>query len=272
MKTILVATDFSPAARNAANFAADLAVACKADLYLLHIYQMPLLFLEVPLPVTTDAMMEDTHKEILRLKNELENKTGGLVKIHAEIRMGTFFADLKTVCEHIDPYYVVMGSQGTTAAERLLFGSHTVAAMKQLRWPLVAVPLKAVFSSIKKIGLAWDFYQVTDAMPLDDIKTLAMSCNAGLEILNTGLEGEFKPEIVIESGILRKRLAPLEPNFRFITNADTAEAIIEFVDKNGIDLLIVFPRPHDLLDKLVHTSVSKELILHSHTPVLAIHI
>jgi hypothetical protein len=38
MKTIILATDFSPAALNAANYAADLASSIKGDLLLLHSY------------------------------------------------------------------------------------------------------------------------------------------------------------------------------------------------------------------------------------------
>jgi nucleotide-binding universal stress UspA family protein len=38
MKTILIATDFSPAAFNAANYAAGMGRVCNADLSLLHIY------------------------------------------------------------------------------------------------------------------------------------------------------------------------------------------------------------------------------------------
>ena len=41
MKTIILATDFSSAASNAANYAADMAVALKADLLLLNIPYFP---------------------------------------------------------------------------------------------------------------------------------------------------------------------------------------------------------------------------------------
>jgi len=41
MKTIVVATDFSAVALNAANYAVDMALAIKADILLLHVYQIP---------------------------------------------------------------------------------------------------------------------------------------------------------------------------------------------------------------------------------------
>ena len=56
MKTILVATDFSPAAFNAVNYAADMAIAIKADLLLLHVYQIPVGYSEIPIVMNQDEI------------------------------------------------------------------------------------------------------------------------------------------------------------------------------------------------------------------------
>ena len=271
MKTILVATDFSPAALNAANYAADMALAINADILLLHVYQIPVVYLEVPVAVNEEGIMQDAEKEILKLKKELIQKTGGKLNMETEVRMSIFFPELKTVCERIKPYTVVMGSQGKTAAERLLFGSHAVYAMKHLMWPLITVPLGATFSSVKKIGLACDFDKVVDTTPVDEIKILVNDFNAELHVLNTGKKEVFNPEIVFESGVLEEMLAPKKPNYHFITNQNTDEGIMDFAEKNHIDLLVVLPKRHGLLDKLIHKSHTKQLVLHSHVPVMALH-
>ena len=52
MKTIILATDFSSTALNAANYAADMAVAINADLHLLNIQKVPIYYNDIP-PVTT---------------------------------------------------------------------------------------------------------------------------------------------------------------------------------------------------------------------------
>jgi nucleotide-binding universal stress UspA family protein len=145
MKTILVASDFSSAASNAANYAADMALAINADLLLLHVYYLPVTYSEIPAVISPDDLMKDAEKNITELKERLHRKTNSKLNIGTEVRMGIFFEELKTVCENIDPYTVVMGSQGTTATERLLFGSHTVYAMKHLVWPLLTVPPQGKF-------------------------------------------------------------------------------------------------------------------------------
>ena len=272
MKTILVATDFSSAALNAANYAADMALAINTDMLLLHVYQIPANYSEIPVPITEEDVLQNAEKNINELKEQLTKRTGGKLNIVTEVRTGIFFSrELKTVCEDIEPYLVVMGSQGTTATERLFFGGHSVYTMKHLMWPLITVPPDATFSSIKKIGLACDFDKVVDTTPIHEIKMLVTDFNAELHVLNTGKKEVPDPEIVFESGLLEEMLAPLLPNYHFITNENTDEGIINFAEKNNIDLLVVLPKRHGLLDKLIHRSHTKQLVLHSHIPVLALH-
>lgn len=271
MKTILVATDFSPASINAANYAADMALTIHADLLLLHVYHVPVTYGEVPVTYNADDLKEDAEKDMLDFKKMIESKTGNGVNLKTALRMGVFFQELKTLCESVQPYAVVMGSQGTTSAERFFFGSHTVFTMKNLQWPLITVPLGAKYSAIKKIGLACDFNKVVDTTPVDEIKKLVKEFNAELHVLNTGKKEVFDPDIVFESGLLQEMLIDVKPQYHFINSDNTDQGIIDFADKNKIDLLLVLPKRHGLLDKMIHKSNTKKLVLHSHIPVMALH-
>lgn len=271
MKTIIVATDFSPAALNAANYAIAMAAAIQADILLLHVCTPPVSFSEIPVTVNIDEMQKDAEKEMTLLKDQMIQKTAGRVNVRSEVIIGSVFPELKTVCERIEPYTVVMGSQGTTAAERLLFGSHAVYAMKHLEWPLITVPQGAALSAVKKIGLACDFDKVVDTIPAEEIKTIVKDFNAKLHILNTGTKKEFKPELVFESGLVQEMLGGLNPEYHFITSENTEDAILDFAEKNKIDLLVVLPKRHGLLDRIVHKSHTSKFVLHSHVPVMALH-
>ena len=271
MKTLLVATDFSSAALNAANYAAEMALAINADMQLLNIYELLVGYSEIPAGVSQEDMQRSAEKEINELKVQLTRKTNAKLNIATEVRRGDFFQQMNTVCELVKPYSVVMGSQGTTATERLFFGSHTIYTMKHLMWPLITVPPDVNFSSIKKIGLACDFDKVVETIPVVEIKMLVNDFNAELHILNTGKKEVFKPELVFESGLLREMLASIKPNYHFITSENTDKGIMDFAEKNHIDLLIVLPRRHSFFDSLIHRSHTKKLVLHSHVPVMALH-
>ena len=164
-----------------------------------------------------------------------------------------------------------MGSQGASATNYRFFGSQSVQAMKQLKWPVITVTRGAKFSDVKKIGLACDFENVIESTPVDEIKKLVGDFNAELHILNSKKDEEPDPEKVFESGLMSEMLAPLPHEYHFITTQNTDEGIIDFIEKNTIDLLIVMPRRHNLLDKLIHRSHTKQLVLHSHVPVMSLH-
>ena len=70
MKTIIVPTDYSPAATNAVNYAADMALAIKADLLLVHIYQLPVAVADVPLAlISVEDMQKVEEEKMLAFQN-----------------------------------------------------------------------------------------------------------------------------------------------------------------------------------------------------------
>lgn len=272
MKTIIVTTDFSASSLNAANYAADMALAINADILLLHVYQLPVSYSEVAVPLTEDDIMENCEQNMKELRTHLVKRTENKITIDTKVRIGIFFfPELKKICESVKPYTVVMGSQGTTAAEHLILGSHTAHAIKHLMWPLITVPIKATFSTVKKVGLACNLNHVTDTVPLEEITILVNDLNAELHILNIDKRGVFNPDTDFESVLLEEMMRPLKPMYHFITHKNTDEGIIDFAEKNKIDLLIVLPRRLGLLRRLVHRSHTKQLILHSHIPIMALH-
>jgi nucleotide-binding universal stress UspA family protein len=270
-KTILVATDFSSTAFNAACYAADMAVSISADILLVHIYHLPVAFSEVPPAISEEEIRLGAEMGITNLKNEMIRRTDNSITVMTEIKYGSFSEQLETICNRIQPYAVILGSQGTTATERFLFGSHAVHAMKYLEWPLITIPPKTTFSSIKKIGLACDFENVLDTVPSEEIKTLVNDFNAKLHVLNISKTMETKSEIIAESAVLQELLGSLKPEYHFMASADINEGIMDFAETNHIDLLIVIPRSHRFIDKLMHRSHTKQFVLHSPVPVVAIH-
>jgi len=271
MKTIIVTTDFSVAANNAINYAADMAVSVNAGLLLLNVVQTPISYSDMPIIPGLEDMMRNVENDIKNLKEEVKGRIHDKINVETEVGMGGFFEELKQVCERVKPYAVVMGSQGHTAAEHLMFGEHAVHTARHLTWPVITVPPEASFTTVKKIGLASDLTQVVENAPIDEITLLVNDFNAELHILNTGKQDVFDADIVFESGQMQERTMALKPQFHFINNDDIDKGIIDFVDKNKIDLLIVQPRRHNFIGSILHKSHTKQLILHSHVPVMAIH-
>ena len=271
MKKLLVATDFSDCGLNAVNYAADMALLMNMELYLVHVYQIPIAYAETALTFQFEDLQRSAEKNLGDLVEKMNNRTGGKLNILSDVRSGTFFSELNIVCDLIKPYAVIMGNNGLTATAGMLFGSNTLYAMKHLQWPLITVPPLARFSSVKKICLACDLENISSSVPIREIKNMVTDYKAELHVLNTGKKDEYNTEIVFSSSLLQSQLAPIIPHYHFISSDKFDEAVIDFIEKSEIDLLIILPKRHSLLDKLIHTSHTKQVILHSHIPVMSMH-
>ncbi|MEP7321128.1 MAG: universal stress protein [Saprospiraceae bacterium] len=270
MKKILVATDFSKAASNAAIYAVKLATGLKASLLLLHVYQIPTTYSELPITVNADEMADSAKEEMLKLKRELLQKTKENITIDTQIMEGIFYQALTHVCEETSPYLVIIGTQGATSAERLLFGSDAVYTMKHLEWPIIAVPMDYSFEPIRQIGFACDLHQVED-IPIEKMKGFLHEFNAEFHVLNTSKRETHTLDLENRPTVLFEKLTALKPEYHFIQDDDVDEGTLNFAHKNGFDLLIILPKKHNLIVDLLFKGHTGEFVLHSPIPIMALH-
>src|SRR5437868_11700202 len=186
MKAIIIPTDFSPAATNAMNYGADMALAVNASIVLLHVYNIPIALGDVPVALlSVDELKDAAEENIGRLKRELEQITLGKIKIYSETRLGDVTDELEELSKKIRPFAVVMGTTGVSAVERTLFGSNTLKAIKHLTCPVICVPKdKEYGKGVHKIGLACDFKEVVQTTPVAEIKEFVKEFHAQLFVLN----------------------------------------------------------------------------------------
>ena len=273
MKTLIVPTDFSPVSINAMHYAAEMANAIEASLLLVHVYQVPVTFSEVPvLAVSIDEMKATSEERLLEMKSSLEHFTSGKLKVYTEAILGDTVDELRQLCDRIQPFALVMGTHGNSGLERMILGSTTLTAIRHLKYPVIAVPPGKTFKGIKKIGLACDFKDVVESTPVSFIKTIVEQFQASLHILNVDYHHEhFTRQTPLESAYLETMLGNTKPNYHFLNREDIVNGITEFAESNNLDLVMVIPKKHKLLEGIFHRSSSAGLVSHSHIPVVAIH-
>ncbi|MGZ5221626.1 MAG: universal stress protein [Chitinophagaceae bacterium] len=274
MKTIIVPTDFSPAALNATNYAADMALAIKASLHIFHVYQLPLSVSDTPIVLlSVEEMKETAESKLDQLKKDLEHITSGALEIKTEARLGNLADELENCCKAIQPFTIVMGTRGHSAVERALFGSNTLKVIKHLSWPIICVPIgKEYGTGIKKIGLACDFRELKETTPVPVIRTLVEEFHAELHVLNVDHDNQhLKPETPTQLGFLHAAFKELNPQYHYIESRDIEDGLNEFTEKNNLDIVITIPKKHKLLDGLFKKSSTKQLVFESHVPVMCLH-
>ncbi|PWU01885.1 MAG: hypothetical protein C5B52_06360 [Bacteroidetes bacterium] len=274
MKILVVPTDFSPVSINAMNYAVNMADAIGANIMLVHIFQIPVSFnTDIYIPtISPDELQKINDERIQELKQKIEQTGSGKIKVYAEAKMGEIVDELNAICKSINPFAIVMGTKGQSAVERLFLGSATLSAIRHLHAPIIVVPPGAEFKQIKKIGLACDFKQVVDTTPVSEIKELVQLFNAELEVLNVDYKKKNSDSEKSEQSLLLDTLLEgTNPKYYFINNAVVEDGINEFAESNAIDLLMVIPKKHRLLDGLFQKSHTSQLAFHSHIPIISIH-
>lgn len=273
MKTIIVPTDFSVPSNNAMDYAVGLARETGSSILLFHAYQVPVSMTDVPIVlISVEELQKNAEGKIADVKKTLEQATSGSVKIYAEAKLGDTIDELESLCKTIKPFAIVMGTKGETGLERVIFGSTTLSAIKHLNWPIIVVPPRKKYSTIKKIGFACDFREVVETTPARFIRDFVKEFKAEIHILNVDYKNShFRPETPEESALLHTLLEDLNPKYDFIEDENIETGIEKFAEKNNLDLVITIPKKHKLLESLFKKSHTKELVFHSHLPIMCVH-
>jgi nucleotide-binding universal stress UspA family protein len=274
MKTIIIPTDFSPAATNAVNYGVDMALAVNASVLLLHVYNIPIALGDVPVALlSVDELKKAAEDNVARLAKDLEHITSGKLKINTETRLGNVIDELEDVCKKVHPFAVVMGTTGISAVERTLFGSNTLTAIKHLTCPVICVPKGTEYGQgIRKIGLACDFREVVETTPVSEIKDFVKEFHAQLFVLNVDYDNkQFHAGTPQQSALLHTALEEVSPEYHFITRKDIEDGINEFAETHNLDLVIAIPKKHKLLEGLFKKSSTKHLVFESRVPVMCVH-
>lgn len=273
MKTIIIPTDFSPIATNAMNYGIGMAKELGANIILFHTYNIPMSVTEVPVQMAgIEEMRRSAEKKLQLLKDSIEHITSGEIKVATEIRLGNTIDELEDYCSKSTPMFIIMGTRGSADIDTTFFGSTSLRAIRHLTYPVIVVPPGKTYQNIKKIGFACDFKQVVQTTPVNKIREIIHRFDAKLYVLNIDHNDlKFSPDTPHESIVLHEILSDLNPSYHFIDYPDIEEGIRKFAEENNLDMLIVIPKKHTLLESLFHKSSSKELIHHTHVPIMCMH-
>lgn len=271
-KNMLVLTDFSKEALNAAGYAMALAQQLKAHkLVLYHSYE------SIAVPAIDFASLSgiaaESHQlsieKMAELKKDLLEREIGQVQLQTRTDERSLLNAVNVLGQQLNIGLVVAGITGKSSLERILIGSNTLDLAKYSKPPLLIVPSVATFKSIKTIVFACDLNRVSQATPALAIKTFIQALGAKLLILNVDAENRhFSADTIKELGHLHELWDDHEPEYHYINHEDTAVGIMEFVHQHAADLVITVPKQYGFFESLFHRSMTKKLAYHTHLPLL----
>ena len=149
MKTILIATDFSPASRNASLYGIDLAKALKAKIILFNAFNGGAFPSSEPKKrkLRYDALMQ-SDKQLLEEADFLDPEHEIMEVICDE---GTAYHSIMDVANEKKVDCIVVGRKGNGSTIKDLFGSTATALTKNSNITVIVVPENAKFERSKAI-------------------------------------------------------------------------------------------------------------------------
>jgi nucleotide-binding universal stress UspA family protein len=269
MKPIIAAVDFSEGDSSALQYAADLALAINADLYLFHVMGIPGSVVEIPLTESFfEEIKESDGKELEKLKDLILKETQGKLKVYIAYKIGNFENELQEYCKIKDPFAVVMGIN-KTPFEKLLFGSNTLSAIQHLHYPLLAVKDGTKFHAINKVVLACGLEDANRHIPVYYLKELQQAFHLSFGVLNIAPKTIDDVRSQQQLTSLKLLLGELYPTFYFIIADTVEEGISKFLKEENTDLLMLLPKEHGFFE--FHKSHVKNILMNTAIPVVTIH-
>jgi nucleotide-binding universal stress UspA family protein len=260
MMTIIVPTDFSQVADNAARYAAQMIKGhYDAHLVLYHVYSRA-------------SEVDEANMLLEKLKAELQNT--GMAKIECRMEEGGDFNDcLERLARHLDAQLVVMGITGKSKLEQVFLGSHTLKMVERNVCPVLIIPPSSQYRAVKNVCMLSDFKDVQGSVPVVPIKNVLEIFNPALHIINVNSDHyvSLTEEYLAERNRVMDMFPEFKPEFYFIGTYDLHETVQTFVNDKNIDMLITIPRDHSFFGNIFKTSNTKRLVYESAIPILAAH-
>ncbi|MFL9481385.1 universal stress protein [Chitinophagaceae bacterium LWZ2-11] len=273
MRTILVPTDFSATATNAAHYAVELGKQIGvSSIVLYHTFHVPIgVGANIMAPATIDLeSLERSAKEEIRKFKALLAPLAGDIHLETLVEFNLLVDGIDAACVNTKADLIIMGITGGDALDETLIGSNTISVAKRTSTPLIIIPAQAKFSAIKSILLVSDFRDVEATTPIDKILHFVNDTKAKLFVLHV-CPGEETGKEIDEQHILENMLKGSNPEFMSIISVNFTESINEYAQEIKADIIISVPKRHGWFDSLFKRSRTNMLAFHTYTPLMVTH-
>lgn len=275
MKKILFPTDFSDAATNAFVHALEFAKVVKAELILLHTFEIPVydsqFFPENYASIYSSielAKFEMFKDEIPKLRTiAAERKLDDIVIKH-RLMDGDLIYNLKNAVEEDKADFVIMGTTSTSDWTKFFTGSNTESVISGVEVPVLCVPIDAKYKKVKTIGFTTR-YREKDKKELKKILKIAKKTDAKVKSLyvktsNSDVTDETRKEF-------EKEFEAENVEFLVLPSDDVKETILDFVLYKDIDILTTITHKRSFFESLFDSSFSKKISKEIPIPILVMH-
>jgi nucleotide-binding universal stress UspA family protein len=275
MKKILFPTDFSESATNAFVHALEFAKIVKAELILLHTFEIPVydsqFFPENYAAIYSSielAKFEMFKDEIPKLRAIATERNLDDIVIKHRLMDGDLIYNLKNAVEEDKVDFVIMGTSGVTDWTKFFLGSNTNAVISEIKVPVLCIPADVKYKKIKTIGFTTR-YREKDKVELKKVLDIAKKTNAKVKSLYVKTSNSDVSDVTIKEW--EKEFVHENVEFLVLPSDEVKETILDFILYKDIDILTTITHKRSFFESLFESSFTKKIAKEVSIPVLVMH-
>lgn len=271
MKHILVPIDFSKQALSAAKVAAKIARKIDADIYLLHMIELPKGVIDAMAGADNSTpasllFMKKVHERFDDLKAQSFFK--GL-KIKESVQFHKTFDGVIDESKKQNIDLIVMGSSGASGIKEMMIGSNTEKVVRHSEVPVIVIKEGSEDLAINDIVFASDFGSESKSK-FQNVLDFANTFNAKLHLLYVNTPHKFN-----STNKIRTTMTNFVADFKLsnfttsIYNEVTIEkGILAYSNEINADLIAINTNGRSTLSSFFSSSISQDLANHALKPMI----
>jgi len=270
MNKILVPTDFSEQAENALKVAAMLAKKHDAEIYLLHMLEIPMQHID-PGSVQSDVpealfFMQLAHKkfENLMASDYLEGIT-----IHETVKADITFNEIKDASKEFDIDLIIMGSHGATGLKEMFVGSNAEKVVRTSDIPVLVIKNEHENFEINDFVFASDFLNDSKETYKQAIQ-FAEAFDSKIHLLMVNTANNFLTTYEAKTRINDFIAGQSFSNYTITVHNDVSveQGILNFSKDINADLIGISTHGRQGIAHFLNGSISEDLVNHAKRPVI----
>ncbi len=277
MKNILIPTDFSDNSWNAIKYAVSFFRKINCNFYILHVSSYQAVTSGVSLksmrqtPENSSSISVEEHFQ--ELFKKIEHVPLNTKHRFFKVLEHVFLIDsIRKLVDEKDIDYIVMGTKGASGIKERMIGSNTGDVITKVKCPILVVPEKATYTTIKEIAFPTDYNIYYKSKIVATITELLFFTKASLRILHVTKQNQNLTNLQTKNkDFLKDTLQDLDHKFHSLSDLDLEVAVQCFVESRDIDMITMIAKNLNFFQRILFHPTIEKISYHTTVPFLVLH-
>lgn len=272
MKKILFPTDYSETANNAFKYALQLADYSDAELYVIHVYDPPVISGGISPHLVDNVIKKNDFEKLeqlhansptliaIRKELNLEN-----VEVFFKVKEGLLIPEIQNAILENNIDFIVMGTDGINASfHKKILGSNTVNTISKVDIPILSIPKEAEFKNIESIVFTTRLEEEEEDT-LKDLIAAANKLKATLKCVY--VSSKKKPSCMAVYNTWKEKYKDEPVTFHLFNTDKIEKVLLDFITNEKVDLVATLKQNKSFFEKILSKSITQHLAKYLKVPL-----